>query len=321
MKKNKYHLNKFHRRPQKRYYKRQHSTYRKITIYLAIALLGICVASYILFWSDYFKVKNIQIKNTENIDIDTLTNFIQEQVNQQQHPLQIKNNLFLTNTTTIQQNIQQNFPYIETVKITKKTPQTLVVSATKKQSILIWCRDKCFLVNPQGIAFMTASEEELNKQGQPFMKIIEEAVIKEEVQEKSIKNEEPKNTETPQQTTAVVATTDNDTTEKTLLPFLQINDKVADNNFIQLAIDINKKISYNSKLKVVYYKTKGTHTKELIAFTDKNTRIYFDMNKNLDTQIHNLERLTSDPKHGLQQTQIDALQYIYLKNEDRIYYK
>jgi len=99
---------------------------------------------------------------------------------------------------------------------------------------------------------------------------------------------------------------------------IKINDQVSDGDFINFTISIDAKIKNSTTLNINYYKTKGTKCRELIAYTDKNTRIYFNTTDDADLQVNNLKDFLLK---GIDRKKIDSLEYIYLKSGNKIFYK
>jgi hypothetical protein len=297
-----------------RFKKKSKNSNGKIAITILLLLLSMGIF-YIMAFSNFFKIKNIEISGAKKIDQETVRNFLAEEIKKENKYYIPGENYFILDQKKIDQRILEEFPQVKSIKTHKGFPSSLAVQIEEKESALIWCREKCFFVNPQGFVFMEANEEELVKEKQSFIKIVEEEGTEDETDKQSSVAENEKETKK----TTVDGTVMGEQKEAMQsLVEVEINDRVSDDNFIKSAIDINEKMSYNSKLKVKFYKTGGTKTRELIAFTDKNTRIYFDTTKDLDTQIKNLNYFLNNE---LEQGQIDTLQYIYLKNQDRIFYK
>lgn len=99
---------------------------------------------------------------------------------------------------------------------------------------------------------------------------------------------------------------------------IKINEAVSDSDFINFAINADREIKNNTTLNIKYYKTKGTKTRELIAYTDKNTRIYFNTNDEASAQADYLKNFLLK---GVDEKKIDSLKYIYLKSGNKIFYK
>ncbi|MCK5465966.1 FtsQ-type POTRA domain-containing protein [Candidatus Parcubacteria bacterium] len=106
--------------------------------------------------------------------------------------------------------------------------------------------------------------------------------------------------------------------EEVVFEPIKINSKVSDSDFINFAVDIDAKIKNNTVLNINYYKTKGTKSRELIAYTDKNTRIYFNTIDSANLQASYLKDFLSK---GIDRKKIDTLKYIYLKSGNKIFYK
>ena len=71
-------------------------------------------------------------------------------------------------------------------------------------------------------------------------------------------------------------------------------------------------------MKIKYYKTKGIKTRELIAYTDRNIRIYFNATNDAKLQTTYLKDFISK---GIGKKEINALEYIYLESGNKIFYK
>jgi hypothetical protein len=106
--------------------------------------------------------------------------------------------------------------------------------------------------------------------------------------------------------------------EVIILNPIKINDEVSDSDFINFAIEIDKGIKDNTFLNIKYYKTKGTRSRELIAYTDKNTRIYFNATNDASLQVGYLKDFLLK---GMDEKKIDILKYIYLESGNKIFYK
>ena len=103
-----------------------------------------------------------------------------------------------------------------------------------------------------------------------------------------------------------------------ILEPIKINDAISDSDFINFAVKVDREIKNKTILKIKYYKTKGTRYRELIAYTDKNTRIYFSATDDASSQVSYLQDFLSK---GMDKNKIDALKYIYLKSGNKIFYK
>lgn len=314
---------------------------RKKKLLILAGFLVIFLTVYELLFSDYLAINNFGISGNQSINSDKVMGLVRSDLSKKIYNRIPENNFFITNTKHIENLLKSNFNEIESVEVKKTFPDKLSILIKEKNPALIWCRQNCYFVNDQGIAFMPVSDTDAADPNKHYIKIIEQAVIPEETSEEKAavgENSSAANTVTPPNTSnastsaTIVATgtqnnistnpQDQQTLSANSVPVdlmpININDQVSDDSFIKFTIDINNRLSYNSKLKIVYYKTKGTKTRELIAFTDKNTRLYFDTTKSAEKQANNLDYFLGK---GIDPSKIDSLQYIYMKNEDRIFYK
>jgi hypothetical protein len=307
------------------------------TLTAVIILLLLPLLFYFFAFSNYFGINNIIISGNDTISKVNAEQIVRNELSAKIYKFIPGNNYFFINTDLLAKKLAESFPEIENVMITKKFPNVLYIRINEKRPALIWCRNSCFFVNDQGVAYLPASEEDLNNQNKHFIKIIEQLSIPEENSDGS-----PDISDSQSQTNIITPASaanqgqhsinpsaiqlDAPKSETTasisgaiaVLPDIVINNKVSDESFIKFTLDVNDILSHNAKLKIIYYKTKGTKSRELIAFTDKNTRIYFDATQPAKTQTDNLDYFL---EKGIDKEKIDSLKYIYLKNNDRVFYK
>jgi hypothetical protein len=308
---------------------------RKLAISLATLLL-IFTALYLLLFSDQLMIKNVTIEGNDAISSQDLNAAASNALNGKILAYFPANNFFLFSTKDLSKKLSAAFPEILSIDISKKFPGSLKIAIQEKQPSLVWCRTTCYFINAQGVAIMPASDEELSKRKKHYIKVIEESPILEETTDGkpdtgSTDQKQVSEETIPTQTSTTSATTETEEAQtllasvasaaqpqSTMLADIKMNDQISDDSFIQFALKISDLISKQTNLSIKYYKTRGYKTRELIAFTDKNTRIYFDTTQDAKKQADNLEDFLGK---GVTKGAIDGLKYIYLKNTDRIFYK
>ncbi len=306
----------------------------KKKILLSVFAIAItCSLIYLFLFSKTFEIKTITTKGNSSLSNEEIEGAAKEILSEKSYNYILKNNFFILNNEEIESRLSGKFTEIDSIEVKKILPDKIEIDIKEKNPALIWCRNECYFVNEEGIAFAPANEEELINSDKHFIKITEEVEIAEETEEEKQTMTEADNTDIVQEENSEDADKSNnsnastdgnkpavlsESVSNTVLPPIAFNEAVSDNRFIAFAIDINNKISHNTKLKIKYYKTKGTKTRELIAFTDQNTKLYFDTTKSAEKQAKNLSYLLDQ---GLKDKQVDNIQYIYLKNEDRVFYK
>ncbi|MDD3006840.1 MAG: FtsQ-type POTRA domain-containing protein [Candidatus Pacebacteria bacterium] len=290
--------------------------------------LAVIALFYFALYADNLRIKTIGVSGNENVAVNKMESIVRDEISAKKFGFIPGDNCLLVDREEIKNKLMENFSEIESIDVNVNFPNEIILKVQEKNTALIWCRDQCYFVNDQGVAFLLADEGELIKEQKHFIKIIEEAQIAEE-------------TETERQSMQKEVGEDADNVEKNMmegenygsnvedietavqkgfsvLPAITLNEKVSDVSFVSFAVEISGLVGRNQRLKIKYFKTKGYRTRELIGFTDKNTKLYFDTTKSAEKQAKNLDYLLNE---AIDKEKIDTLQYIYLKNEDRVFYK
>jgi len=321
-----------------RYHKKK-SLFDKRVFFVIIFMVILSCGTYVFAFSDLFVVKNVEISGNKNLTKEEIKARMDTDMGSRQDYGLSGKNFFMIEPEELANQLKNDFPEIKEVRVEKILPDKLTVKIEEEDPALIWCRQECFFINAGGTVFMNADESTLVKGNKYFIKIIEVEDEDIKINDKKSENIKEDNTDTEENASSDIEKTDEYEDEEDLegdsgeyevgneikeilenqnREELAINDKVSDNNFIDFLLDIDDKIRYNKRLKIKYYQTKGTASRELIAITDKNIKIYFDTTKNAEKQAKNLGYFLSD---GIGKDSIDALEYIYLKTEDRVFYK
>lgn len=120
------------------------------TFYLILIVIGVILAVYGLFFSSFFRVKNIDLKGTNLVDGEKVKKVVNFALNEE-------SNIFLYNSQNIADKIKENFPLISEVKIQKGIPDTIRVVIHERQPAVVWqTADKKYLVDKDGFAYLEA---------------------------------------------------------------------------------------------------------------------------------------------------------------------
>lgn len=278
--------------------------------------------SYLLFFSGIFDIKNVHIENNINLKKDELIRSVGENLSKKFAGVIPYNNYFIADEKSLESFLLEKYPMIETLAIEKRSYDTLTVSIKEKESRVIWCRfDNCFYLDNNSIAFAN-EKDELNLKNKP-LKIFEQSVIEEEVEDKN-SEDNTKDLKKNDIAPAINTSAENETSgageiyDAAAEKPININDKVADADFIRFLNEIDTQISNKTSLQIKYYKTKEMRTREVIAYTDKNIRLYFDSSADPVSQT---DYLASFLNEGIAKDRINNLKYIYLKSGNKIFYK
>lgn len=309
----------YHKNRGFRYFNKKRSPlYSKIIPGLLIFLIFINL----LLFSGIFEIKNVSVINNINIKQEDLINSTKEILSAKLFGIIPLNNYLLANENDIRSSLLNKYPIIESLDIKKKPFSDLIIKTKEKDSRIIWCKlGSCYYLDSGSIAFANANEELILKD-KP-LKIYEQPVIEEESEDNYSEknNKELDELEIPLTDASYDHKEPGDATEKIgTAPekTIELNDRVADEYFIRFLDEIDKLIASKTRLNIKYYKTKGAGTREVIAYTDKNTRLYFDSAAKASSQADYLAYFLNE---GIAEDKINDLKYIYLKSDNKIFYR
>jgi len=281
---------------------------------------------YFLFFSDFFLIKNIEINGNKSINSDDVKSAAINEMSAPEFGFIPGNNFLFNKNEKIKSALIKEFSEIKSVEVKKSFPNILEIEIIEKEPTVIWCRfNDCYYVDNSGIVFARANDNSNINNGEKIIKIIEEEIIKEEeITEELVKKEEIKKEKEIKKEEEIkikeeeIKSSPPDKGGLGGVNPIKINDKISDSDFIDFALDIDKEIRYNTQLKIKFYKTKGTYTRELIAYTDRNIRLYFNTMEDANLQVEHLKDFLLK---GVNKNEIDNLEYIYFKAGRKIFYK
>ena len=144
----------------KKYRHKRIKTFLKKFIFYLLSLGFLVLVAWMLFFSDFLKVKSISINN-EMSDIIKIKQLIKKEVNKKFFNYVPKNNLILVSKSNIELSLKKEFKLIELVKVKKEFPSTISVEIIERQKVFIWCgRSECFLIDESGVAFYELNDIE-----------------------------------------------------------------------------------------------------------------------------------------------------------------
>lgn len=118
--------------------------------YLVLIIVIIMFLIYGLFFSSFFRVKNIDLKGANLVDGDQLKKVITYALNEE-------DNIFLYKSADISAKIKDNFPLVFEVNIQKGLPDTIRVIIIERQPVIVWqTADKKYLVDKEGCGYLEA---------------------------------------------------------------------------------------------------------------------------------------------------------------------
>lgn len=144
----------------------------KIISFLLFFLIITITIIYILF-SNYFTIKNIEIKGNKEIETSQIFSHINDQLDKKRFFL-FPNNYWFINTKKLNNNIKNNFNFKKAV-IEKKFPDKLLVNIIENEPkfiVLNKNQEKYYLIDEQGLIVQETNKEKVDSLGN-LLKIID----------------------------------------------------------------------------------------------------------------------------------------------------
>lgn len=126
---------------------------------------------FFVFWGK-IQVSKIKISGNKNVESQNIKNAISDKINRKILSLPIPSflktggnwtvsskSIFLVDKNAVKEEILNDFPEIDSVKIEKKFPNSLVLEIRERTSVAVFCQnEKCFSIDDKGIIFKTETE-------------------------------------------------------------------------------------------------------------------------------------------------------------------
>lgn len=122
--------------------------FSKVYIYFLVILILLVGLVYVLFYATFFKIKNVTLENSHNLEIGQ---FIQKLNG---------HNIFFLNTAKTEAELTQKFPAVKGVKIIRGLPNTLKIQLQEEAAKAIWqTQGKNYLVSASGKIYQETEEQ------------------------------------------------------------------------------------------------------------------------------------------------------------------
>ncbi|NTW27057.1 MAG: FtsQ-type POTRA domain-containing protein [Candidatus Moranbacteria bacterium] len=128
----------------------------KIIFYLLLVSF-VAVFTYMLFFSQYLKVGNIEIVGTLELSSQEMKQGMEDSMQGKYFGIIPKNNFLFFSQKNVEKLLTDNYKKIRTVTVTKKFPDTINIVIDERKALLVWCaREECYLLDEQGFAYSVA---------------------------------------------------------------------------------------------------------------------------------------------------------------------
>ena len=125
----------------------------KLFVKILFSFIIICVAVWLIAFSQIFQIKHINISGTQKVSTQEVKNIMESSIKNKVWFWDTRN-ILLIDTNKIQENILNNFPEIIETKVSKKYPNALNVDIVERNqsAVVVWL-DKQFFIDSYGVVF------------------------------------------------------------------------------------------------------------------------------------------------------------------------
>lgn len=126
-------------------------------IFYILLVFFVGVSVYILFFSQYLQILNINISGTQQLSSERIRQTLESYLQEKFFGCIPKNNFLLISQKMTARLLEENFKKIRTASVSKKFPDTININIDERKSLLVWCAsENCFLIDENGIAYNVA---------------------------------------------------------------------------------------------------------------------------------------------------------------------
>jgi len=132
--------------------KKKKPFFKKLAFWISFfSILILAGVFYILFFSNIFKIKEVQISGEVRIQKEEIEKFFREMVGGK--------NIFLIRPDIIRNEALKNFPRISSLEFKRKFPSGLIFKILERKEVAVFCQRDCYLIDKEGIAFEKGEKE------------------------------------------------------------------------------------------------------------------------------------------------------------------
>jgi hypothetical protein len=129
----------------------------KMYICLFLVLLTITIFAFLTNYSGV-RIQNITVKGVSSISEGDISNFVKNEISSKYLYVFAKDNILLLPRSTIKKDLLDNFKKIEIIKISLGGLRDVEITIKERVQTALWCQDKCFFMDSNGLIFAEAPE-------------------------------------------------------------------------------------------------------------------------------------------------------------------
>lgn len=249
----------------------------KIIFYILSAGF-VVVLLYVLFFSQYLQILNIEVTGTREIGSQEIRQRIESALQGKHIGIIPKNNFMFITQGNVDNILKGEFKKIRTVTLTKKFPDTVSVNIDERKALLVWCSEnRCYLLDENGSAY---SEADFNSQ--------------EFIQNNLLQISDTSGRE------------------------IAVGENVIEVSYEKYVLGIKEALSSTGLNDGGKYFTPSRMAEEIRVKTQEGPELYFSMQFSLESAIATLDTIL---KKEIPSDRIGDVEYIDLRNENKVFYK
>lgn len=306
----------------------------KTKIYIILILIIIGWLIYLLFFSQYFLIKKIQIETDNPVLENNIQEIVSSQLAEKKFLFFRQNNILIFEIKKLKEDIQKRY-LLENIEIEKVYFNTLKIKVSEKITALNWItQNRRFLVDfegkvireiPQFIKKLSIPENtsSINTNSQtPQQNIgskgetsnggeIDDTVSSDTLEPTKDENRSYNNRDVKMEDEKIIVIYDLENKNVT------IGEQILSKDQIQKIISIIEIFNKIVGVDILYFELNSSNIYDLVISTKEGWKVYMNITEDIDTQLDNL-KLIFDEKFKQDRS---SLEYIDLRFGEKVYYK
>lgn len=135
--------------------KKRKRLFFRLILFCIAGIIGLIGLVYLLFFVRLLDIRTITIEMPDGLRAN-IGNAVDNWLDSGFWKLTRRNNILLFSTDKLSSQLAGQFPKLESIKISKKLPHSLIISGNERKPIGVWCLsddEQCFYFDKNGIAF------------------------------------------------------------------------------------------------------------------------------------------------------------------------
>ena len=271
----------------------------KFKVYCFFVLAIILVLGYFAFYSNIFKIENIEIVGARNVPPDDIRSLVEASMRGRRLLFLPQNNLLALSKEGLKEDIGNKY-VLDDLVITKKLPKTITIELKERISVAIWVSNNRFYnIDSSGVVISEILD--LN-QPSKTKKAGETAATEPQAYDITIDN---------QQFNSFPFIYDESNAE------IKLGQQIVPGEMISIILDLAKRIQAKTGISIASFRMSDAKSKELKAITTEGWAINFDTAKDLEMQLDVLKQILA--KKAKSNSKI--LEYIDLRYGSKVFVK